>query len=54
MTIDALMTILGLTLGVAFSSTLVCLPGALLIGYGLARGAIQQPAGLQHPVGLIK
>jgi len=44
MTSDSLISILGLTLGVAFSSTLVCLPGALLVGYGLARGAIPWPS----------
>ncbi len=42
--LDPTLQILGLTLAVALSSTLLCLPGALLIGYGLARGMIPWPS----------
>lgn len=44
MTLDALSSILGLTAIVALASTLLCLPGALLIGYGLARDVLPWPS----------
>ncbi len=41
---DAVLGILGLTLRVAVASTLLCLPFAIAIGYGLARRAIPFPS----------
>lgn len=44
MSLETLLPILGLTLGVATASTLLCLPFALLLGHGLARRAIPAPS----------
>jgi molybdate transport system permease protein len=44
MTLDPLLSIVGLTLVVAVSSTLFCLPAALFLGYALARGGIPWPS----------
>ena len=50
MAIDA--SILGLTLVVGLCSTLLCLPFAIGIGYGLARGALPLPSLLRAIVSL--
>ncbi len=44
MSLDTLLSILGLTASVALSSTLLCFPPALLLGYGLARGGLPWPS----------
>jgi molybdate transport system permease protein len=44
MSFDALLAILGLSLGVALASTLLCLTPALALGYALARGGIPWPS----------
>lgn len=44
MTLTALLPILALTLGVAIAATLLCVPPALLLGFGLARGRVPMPS----------
>lgn len=47
MTPDSVASILALTLAVSISATLICVPGALLLGYGLARRAIPFPSAVR-------